>query len=84
MCFPLPHCSNFILTRRKEKGSNLTLSPLSSAFQTAAGDKEATEALLPLTPGYLGCSLWKDKERLPNLGINPSSVINFDNSYVFI
>lgn len=39
------------------------------------------EALLPLTPGYLGCSLWEDKDQLP-LGIHPQSVINLGNSYV--
>lgn len=39
-------------------------------------------AWLPLTPGYLGCSLLEDKEQLPDLGINPQSVINLDNSYV--
>lgn len=39
------------------------------------------EALLPLTPGYLGCSLREDKDQLPALGIHPQSVINLDNSH---
>lgn len=39
------------------------------------------EALLPLIPEYLGCSLWEDRDQLPTLGIHPQSVINLDNSH---
>lgn len=39
-------------------------------------------ALLPLTPGYLGCSPWEDKEQLLAFGIHPQSVTNLDNLYI--